>query len=66
MKAIAKYKKGKFNEAHIEHLADGSQRVTLKADGKGEVGKFRVKDLSGPNEKEVDFDTGKPITKGNL
>lgn len=60
MRAIDRYKKGKFNEAHIEHLADGSQRVTLKVDGKGEVGKFRVRDLSGPNEKEVDVNEGSP------
>lgn len=60
MKAIDRYKKGRFNEAHIEYLADGSQRVSLKVDGKSEVYKFRVKNLNSPDEEEVDIETSTP------
>lgn len=60
MKAINRYKKGKFSEAHIEHLTDGSQRITLIVDSEGEVGKFRVKNLGQSNEEEVDVNTGAP------
>ena len=62
MKLLQALKKGKFNDMNQEGQSDGSVIITL-TDRKGKKHyKGRIKDLYGPNEEEVDIDTGEPIT----
>ena len=62
MKPIEKYKEGDFNDTQWEWQPDGSVIITLSKRGEDKVYKFRVKDLYGKNEKEVDIANGKPTT----
>lgn len=52
---------GDFNYMGQEPQPDGSVVITLAKDGEPKGCRFRVRDLYGPNEEEVDIDTGKPI-----
>ena len=62
MKGLQALKKGEFNTMNQEWQPDGSVIVTLVDNKTGKVYKFRVIDLYGPNEQEVDIATGRPIT----
>lgn len=61
MKGLKRLKKGDFNNMSQEWLPDGSVIITLTSRKWKGVERFRVRDLYGPNEKEVDIDTAKPI-----
>ena len=63
MKNIDRLHQGKYNHMHQEGLPDGSVIITLIDDKSGKVYKFRVMDLKGENEQEVDYATGEPIAK---
>ena len=65
-KGLSKLKKGDFNSLDAKGQPDGSVIITLYKRGEKRSYKFRVKNLYQLNEEEVDIDTGKPITKGNL
>ena len=58
MEGLEKLKSGDFNDMSQEWQPDGSVIITLSKRGEDKVYKFRVKDLYGPNEKEVDLATG--------
>ena len=62
MSGLEKLKSGDFNDMSQEQQPDGSVIITLSKRGEDKVYKFRVKDLYGKNEKEVDIANGKPIT----
>ncbi|MBA7714550.1 hypothetical protein ES703_123576 [subsurface metagenome] len=61
MKPLQMLKKGDFNDLNQEWQPDGSVIITLAKRGKAKVYRFRVKDLYGKNEQEVDIDTGEPL-----
>lgn len=61
MSNMARLKKGRFNYMSQKRLPDGTVIITLSKRGDKKLAHFRVKDLYGPNEEEVDLDTGKPI-----
>ena len=61
MKPLQMLKKGDFNDLTQEWLPDGSVIITIFKRKTKKLHKFRVKDLYGPNEKEVDIATGEPI-----
>lgn len=61
MNGLEKLHQGDFNTLNQSWQPDGSVIITLSKRGEDKVYKFRVKDLYGPNEKEVDIATGKPI-----
>lgn len=60
MNGLEKLHKGAFNDMSQERQPDGSVIITLSKRGEDKVYRFRVKDLYGPNEQEVDIDTGEP------
>ena len=62
MSGLEKLKSGDFNDMSQEWQPDGSVIITLSKRGEDKVYKFRVKDLYGKNEKEVDIANGKPTT----
>ena len=66
MNGLEKLRSGDFNYIAQEWQPDGSVIITLSKRGEDKVYKFRVKDLYGKNEQEVNIDTGKPIAKGDL
>lgn len=66
MEGLEKLKIGDFNDMMQEQQPDGSVIITLSKRGEDKVYKFRVRDLYGPGEKEVDIATGEPIAKGNI
>lgn len=66
MKPLQKLHKGDFNNMEQEWLPDGSVIITLAKRKERKVYKFRVRDLYGKNEQEVDIATGKPIAKRDL
>ena len=61
MNGLDKLKSGDFNDMNQRWLPDGTVIITLIKRSEGIVYKFRVKDLYGENEQEVDIDTGEPI-----
>lgn len=61
MEGLKKLKTGDFNNMSQEGQPDGSVIITLTSRKWPGVERFRVKDLYGPNEEEVDVDTGEPI-----
>lgn len=63
---LRKLKSGDFNDMSQEQLPDGSQIITLSKRGENKTYRFRVKDLYGENEQEVDIATGKPIAKRDI
>lgn len=66
MKPLDMLHKGDFNDMNQEWQPDGSVIITLHKRGDENIYRFRVKDLYGENEQEVDIATGKPIAKGNI
>lgn len=60
-KGLKKLYSGDFNSMSQEWQPDGSVIITLSKRGEDKVYRFRVKDLYGENEQEVDIDTGEPI-----
>lgn len=54
-------KQGDFLYMAQEHKPDGSVVITLLKHNDNKPTRFRIKDLYGPNEQEVDVATGKPI-----
>jgi len=66
LKPLQMYHKGQFNDINQKWLNDGSVILTLYKRKGNKHYKIRVKNLYQPDEEEVDIDTGKPITKGNL
>lgn len=66
MSGLKKLHKGDFNNMSQEWQPDGSVIITLSKRDEGKVYRFRVEDLYGENEQEVDIDTGKPITKRDI
>ena len=60
MKPLEVLKKGDFNDMSQERQPDGSVIINLhRRKGKKHY-RFRVRDLYGPNEEEVDVNTGAP------
>ena len=53
--------KGDFNYMGQEQKPDGTVIITLAKDGEPKGCRFRVRDLYGPSEEEVDYATGEPI-----
>lgn len=47
----------------VEYQPDGSKIIKLAKHKTGQVWTFRVKDLYGENEQEVDIATGEPTAK---
>jgi len=66
MEGLQKLKSGDFNYMSQEWQPDGSVIITLSKRGEHKVHRFRVRDLYGPNEEEVNLATGKPIAKRDL
>lgn len=62
MGGLTKLKAGDFNVMNQRQQPDGSVIITLNKRGEDKVYRFRVKDLYGENEQEVDIDTGEPIS----
>lgn len=63
---LARLHDGDFNYMGQEQQSDGTVLITLAKDGEPKGYRFRVRDLYGPNEEEVDYATGKPIPKGDI
>jgi hypothetical protein len=61
MNGLEKLKAGDFNAMNQEGQPDGSVIITLSSRKYPEVYHFRVRDLYGPNEEELDVDTGEPL-----
>ena len=59
-----KLKAGVFNNMSQERQPDGSVVVTLTGRRYAEAYKFRVKDLYGPDEQELNIETGDPVAPG--
>ena len=66
MRGLERLKVGDFNAMRQEGQPDGSVIITLSSRKYPEVYRFRVRDLYGPNEEELDVVTGEPIGKGDL
>lgn len=62
MKPLEVLKKGDFNDMNQEWQPDGTVIITLFKRKGNKHYRFRVKDLYGPNEEEVDLATGKART----
>lgn len=65
-KGLKRLKEGDFNVMEQESFPDGSVLITLYNRKKDKTYRFRVKDLYGENEQEVDIATGKPIAKRDI
>ena len=63
MNNLQRFRKGKYNTACQVRQPDGTVIITLTDDKSGKVYKFRVMDLKGENEQEVDYATGEPIAE---
>lgn len=61
MKFLTRLKKGRFNHMEQAWHGDGTVTITLHDRKPNKHYAARVKDLYGPNEEEVEIDTGKPI-----
>lgn len=61
MKGLKRLHKGDFNYMSQERQPDGSVIIKLSKRSEGKTYRFRVRDLYGPNEEEVNLDTGEPI-----
>lgn len=66
MEGLKKLKSGDFNSMGQEWQPDGSVIITLSKRSENKTYRFRVRDLYGPNEEELDIDTGKPIAKRHI
>ena len=62
MKFQARLKKGSFNNMDQTWHRDGTVTITLHDRKAKKHATARVKDLYGPNEEEVDIETGSPRT----
>jgi len=60
MEGLDRLKSGEFNDMHQEAQADGSVIITLVSRVEDKTWRFRVRDLYGPGEEELDVDTGDP------
>ena len=66
MEGLKKLHKGDFNYMSQEWQPDGTVIIKLSKRSENKTYRFRVRGLYKPNEKEVDIDTSKPITKRNI
>lgn len=55
--------KGDYNTMVQTWLPDGTVQIRLIDHRADKVYKFRVKDFQGPNEEEVDYETGQSLAK---
>lgn len=62
MNNLERLHKGGFNHISQRWQPDGSVIITLVDRKANKRYKFRVRDLYGPDEQEVNIDTGEPIT----